>query len=433
MCKPFQNRSLYNFKMNQMKNLLTTLALVLFITSAILGQGLEVNQGTTLSNSNTKNGYAIIGDEGGLNITFDNNEIQQKNGNAPGGNFFINSRAGNTIFATEPNSGNVYIGALTGNTKFTVTVDGNDGIGIVGDNTGTAGYRLTNGNGNHYLFDDPNDENALNLQSASEMAFNYDGSNEAMRIKSDGDLYIGHNIIGGFDTRVSIYTDENLLGTSILNEKENSNPIGLLVTTNGDGTGNRTGVSGIANGTATGLIIGVNGMANSITGSNAYGVRGEVIGNSDGINRYAVYGTAPINSGESWAIYGNGDLYYTGSFTAPSDARLKSNIQQAPDLLSKVMQLKVKTYDYNTAAFPHIHLSQGKQFGFIAQELNTIFPEVVKEQHHTFVSKDNPEEVIEEDLLGVEYMELIPILTKALQEQQVQIEALKAEVAALKK
>jgi hypothetical protein len=56
--------------------------------------------------------------------------------------------------------------------------------------------------------------------------------------------------------------------------------------------------------------------------------------------------------------------------------------------------------------------------GFIAQDWENTFPNVV--------AKD------EEGTLSIKYTETIPVLLKAIQEQQTMIEELKAEVAALK-
>lgn len=62
-----------------------------------------------------------------------------------------------------------------------------------------------------------------------------------------------------------------------------------------------------------------------------------------------------------------------------------------------------------------------KNIGFLAQELMEVVPEAVS-------VPENPEE----ELYGVDYTRLIPILTKAIQERQEQIESLKEEVQQLR-
>ena len=57
------------------------------------------------------------------------------------------------------------------------------------------------------------------------------------------------------------------------------------------------------------------------------------------------------------------------------------------------------------------------QIGFIAQEIETIVPEVVSGQ---------------EGRKGISYGQITPILTKAIQEQQKQIKELKSENSELK-
>ncbi len=412
-------------------------------TSATIGVvGHEVYQGCDLDGSDNKMGYVIIGEETGANLAFDGNEIQSKNTNNPAGTLFLNSRAGNVVVADNGNntSGKLLVGTLTGASKLTVSVEGSNGVEVEGNGTGDVGYILRNGGGVHFLIDDESDNNSLNIQSANELKFSTNGANEAMRIRDDGDVYIGHNIVGGTQPQISVYTDDNNEAMYVLNDKSGTaGTAGITSICNADGSGNRTGIYGIANGTSTApLMIGVEGLGNSTTADNAYGVYGNVIGTSTGINRYGVYGNAPINTGESWAVYANGDMHHTGTLTSGSDRRLKRNIEEASSsMLAKVMQLQVKTYEYDTEKFEHINLSTGKKIGFIAQELQEIFPEIVHKQQHSF-AMTNPDnihdkKVVNEELLGVDYISIIPILTKALQEQQKQIEAMKQEIEALKK
>ena len=61
-----------------------------------------------------------------------------------------------------------------------------------------------------------------------------------------------------------------------------------------------------------------------------------------------------------------------------------------------------------------------KTYGFIAQELNEVASEAVS------LPQDD------EDVWGVKHARIVPMLTKAIQEQQTLIEALQAEVKALK-
>lgn len=122
---------------------------------------------------------------------------------------------------------------------------------------------------------------------------------------------------------------------------------------------------------------------------------------------YAFWGIAPA-SNQNAAGYFSGNVTVTGTFTNPSDERLKENLQPVAGALDKVMQLGVHSYNFKPE-YNHMNLSQGKQFGYLAQNLESVFPELVE----TSVDKTNGLD----DLLyykSVNYIGMIPVLTKAL-------------------
>lgn len=103
-------------------------------------------------------------------------------------------------------------------------------------------------------------------------------------------------------------------------------------------------------------------------------------------------------------------------WSTTSDARLKSNIIPVKEGLAEVMNLKPVNYDkkYSLNSNETTH-----ENGFIAQELEKIVPSVVS----IGIDKDK--------LYSVNYSGLIPVLTKAIQEQQAEIEVLKEQVKRL--
>ncbi len=108
-----------------------------------------------------------------------------------------------------------------------------------------------------------------------------------------------------------------------------------------------------------------------------------------------------------------GDADITGELTAASDKRLKKNISEISMALSTVMSLEPKSYNFRVDEFQDMSLAEGEKFGFIAQELENVLPslvstgrEVTDIKGQSFKSK------------SVNYIEIIPILTKAIQEQQ---------------
>ncbi len=115
----------------------------------------------------------------------------------------------------------------------------------------------------------------------------------------------------------------------------------------------------------------------------------------------------------------NGAITATGDITAyySSDKRYKNNIQPITDALAKVRTLNGVTWEWNddvnevTKAAP--------KTGLIAQEVQSVLPEVVKEK--------------EDGYLGLDYAKMMGLMVEAIKEQQLQIEALRIEVADLKK
>ena len=97
------------------------------------------------------------------------------------------------------------------------------------------------------------------------------------------------------------------------------------------------------------------------------------------------------------------------------------------------MQLSPKTYNYRTDEFPTMNLSTGKQFGFVAQDIEKVFPELVVNQVNKVENpKDRTDRSLDIQYKSVDYVSLIPILTKAIQEQQQTIEKMQKEIDQLK-
>ena len=124
------------------------------------------------------------------------------------------------------------------------------------------------------------------------------------------------------------------------------------------------------------------------------------------------------------------------SYGAISDIKLKENIVDTSPKLDKLLQVKIRNYNLKTEP-------DQKQIGVIAQELETIFPSLIEEtEDKEKVTKtrevNGVEEEYTEDVLtgettkAVKYSVFVPILIKAIQEQQAMIQELKAEIDLLK-
>jgi hypothetical protein len=108
------------------------------------------------------------------------------------------------------------------------------------------------------------------------------------------------------------------------------------------------------------------------------------------------------------------DVALTSGAYYNSDSTLKVNIEPLVNCREKVLELRPVSFDF----VPHQKFSfpSGTNFGFLAQEVQIIFPELVK--NVTFsVSDLSDSERVYETFKGMNSIELIPILTGAIQDQ----------------
>ena len=127
-------------------------------------------------------------------------------------------------------------------------------------------------------------------------------------------------------------------------------------------------------------------------------------------------------------VYGDGDAWTADAGTLSSDRTLKTNIQDATPKLADVMKLKVRNFEWDETFRP---AKKGKKhIGFIAQEFEEVFPALVSEHD---IAGGNPTEEDHTPIIkkALKEAKLIPILVKAMQEQQALIETLQTKVKAL--
>lgn len=74
------------------------------------------------------------------------------------------------------------------------------------------------------------------------------------------------------------------------------------------------------------------------------------------------------------------------------------------------------------------------KLGLIAQEVQEVLPEVVQTHNWEPISEDRPEEfhLVPMERLGMTYNEIVPVMIKAIQEQQAEIQEQQAENEALR-
>ena len=105
------------------------------------------------------------------------------------------------------------------------------------------------------------------------------------------------------------------------------------------------------------------------------------------------------------------------SFNQSSDYRLKEDILEMQDSISRVQALKPINFAWK--------LDGTRADGFLAHEAQEVVPEAVTG------TKDAVDEDGQPDYQGIDQSKLVPLLTKALQEALTKIEVLEAKVAAL--
>jgi|APGre2960657404_1045060.scaffolds.fasta_scaffold39821_2 hypothetical protein len=122
-----------------------------------------------------------------------------------------------------------------------------------------------------------------------------------------------------------------------------------------------------------------------------------------------------------FAVRGDGTVYAQNTtIQSLSDARVKENVRNSSDGLQTIIGLRPVRFDFKKG----FGNDRKNQLGFIAQEVQTVFPDAVDISGESDESGD--------PYKSVGPAALIPVLVKAIQEQQALITQLQADVAALK-
>ena len=377
----------------------------------------------------------------------------------------IASKAGNSGSFTNLS----YTGTLTGGTgivnlgsgQFYKDASGNVGIGTsspsykldvqdtlaktrLNSTTGTneTYHLISNTGGNFYLGRDNSAGTAFNIApyasivysaGAYPMAF-ATNSTERMRIDSSGNVGIGLASTG--DTLLEIYGANSATTYKNVNTGTGSSDgfyVGMAKSSGTDGYVFNRESANVIFGTANAERMRIDSGGNVLVGktTTAYGTSGarltSGVGGTAGefisaglplaINLLASTGSS---TALSWNSVDKGYINYNGTLVAitqVSDQRLKENIVDAPSAIQKINNIKIKSFDFKEDG-RHI------DYGVVAQELKEVVPSAV------FEGVDDENGNIKTPwAVGLE--PLIPILTKAIQEQQALIENLTTRLNAL--
>ena len=339
-------------------------------------------------------GFMKVGPHGSTNLAFDNRTILALDNGQPaglfiqdaGGDTYINSSGGNTYLATEGGKMGIGVSVFDG----LVNVESNSWqMTFHNDTDGDANdWYIGASNDNWAAGDDqlvfsPTSSSADAVFRLMDVSEN-DGTNAPVMIQQTQDYTIlmdGNEI----DTR----------GTPLyINHNSNENT--LLNTSAGRVGINTTSPDAIVDVVTTGSTYALSLQRGSIT-------RDISPSNSTG---------GPLN------FYAEGnDLYavvsgWNGAWTGLSDKNRKENILPVSPVLDRVNQLKLYSYSFKSDT------EHRKQLGLIAQEVEPVFPEMIK---------------VRNDQYGMAYDQLAAVGIKAIQEQQVVIDALREKINLIRK
>ena len=243
-------------------------------------------------------------------------------------------------------------------------------------------------------------------------------------------LQVAGTIYGNNPSYVGVY------GTS-------SNNYGLY------GTSDYVGISGYSYSNGWGIYgYGANAIYGWSPEQTGVAVWGDATANSGiGVFGYSknyigVYGST--TSTGQWAGYFAGKVYSSGGYTS-SDRKLKENIEDVGNAMQIIGKLKPRSYKYRQDGnYKLMNLPQGQHYGLVAQEVEEILPELIVDAEFNTGKQIRagkqappnpgaPQKIVFEEnnetinFKAMNYSELIPIVVKALQEQQAIISKLEKE------
>ncbi|MBS1594868.1 MAG: tail fiber domain-containing protein [Bacteroidetes bacterium] len=191
-------------------------------------------------------------------------------------------------------------------------------------------------------------------------------------------------------------------GCDIYVDNVNQNNTGLRISssnaTNNVGLLSVASVTSTGNYTLGGYLVGGGGTSN-------IGVEAQASGPAGSTNLAGLFvGDVQVN----------GYLSATSSPWIVSDQKFKKNVTNISGALDKIKLLSPKEYFFDHESYKHINFPNEKQQGFIAQELEKVLPDLVRDSK--FVTTDEGKNPSSISYKAVNYTGLIPYLVEAVQE-----------------
>src|SRR5689334_655953 len=112
------------------------------------------------------------------------------------------------------------------------------------------------------------------------------------------------------------------------------------------------------------------------------------------------------------------------------DSLVRKKINEIHNPLERLLTLQPQVYQYNTSEWKGIRLPKGNQYGFLPENVEMAFPELVRYQHHSYITGKNLFRTAK--IKTVDTQSLIPVLVASIKEMQTELEELRRELQMLK-
>ncbi|HEX8517840.1 MAG TPA: tail fiber domain-containing protein [Bacteroidia bacterium] len=192
---------------------------------------------------------------------------------------------------------------------------------------------------------------------------------------------------------------------------------------NGNGIRNYGGVFDARN--ASNRNVGIEASSNGGPSNN---IGGRFIVGSGLNNNVGIYAQVPNTGSLEYAGYFQGDVFISGptcgtGYAVTSDQMFKTDVDVIKSGLETLRKLRPHTYKMDVANYPQFNFDSQKQYGFIAQEVEAVLPELVIASQ-SLEETDDAGNVIHPSVSfkALNYNALIPITIQAINEISSQID-----------
>jgi trimeric autotransporter adhesin len=398
-----------------------------------LGRGIYIKNGPSGVLVGIHSGYAVVGEGNTLGGVFG------ASSSGIGTTGISNSSAG--VYGKSTSSYGVY--GYVGSSSSAFLLSKSAVLGEASNDPGVAGYSNSSSGlyGNSQTAD-----GVIGTSTVGTGVYGYIGNSgfagKVAGVKGESDTNDG--VLGMSNSRIGVSGMSNSYSGVAGSSNTNDGVFGLSVSGHGLSGQSSTGIGvyGQSNNSIGGEFKNLNGQRSGLVASKDAVYSGLYSNNpvadlevrhlnnnsGNGMTGLRIYNAGASGGAKAWTLYtsvvGNLELYYngtyygafnnaTGAYNGISDERRKENIYAIPTVLSKINLLSAKYYNYKTQT--------AKTIGFIAQEVEKVFPELVS----TNGGKG--------DEYSVNYNGFGVLAVKAIQEQQSIIDDLKSNLTMLLK